>query len=176
MQGLQSSNAATQKERSMTLKQLKKRLNPVAKRFGYYTAYEISLKEYVGTISDPWQAKAELEQRGYESPPTVMGIELTAAKIHPQTGNPHDVTLRRIDPDNRRWQWHIHMWLRDGGTVSVDHVIVFSHYEMRPDFKRIDGEDTAEMLGRLQIHYRPEYGTDYYQGKADPVVTDLVND
>jgi len=47
---------------------------------------------------------------------------------------------------------------------------------MRPDFKKIDGEDTAEMLGRLQIHYRPEYGTDYYQGKADPVVKDLVND
>jgi len=161
----------------MTLRQLKKRLNPVAQKVGLYTAYALDKTEFVGVVADPWKTQAELEQRGYESPPNIMGVQLTAAKTHPHWDRVHDLTLRRIDPDNRRWQWHIHMWLRGGDNKrQAHHYEIFSHYEMRPDFKRIDGEDTAEMLGRLQIHYKPTWGDTYLLGKADPVVKDLVND
>ena len=154
----------------MTLKQLKKRLNPVAQKFGFYLSYRLDKSEYVGAAHSAWSAKAQIEDSGYETPPNVAGIQLSAAKEHPHWDELYDLTYRKVDPDNPRWQWHIHLWKVNGLPV------IYSHYEMRPDFKRIDGEDTAEMLGRLQIHYRPEYGTDYYQGKADPVVQDLVSD
>ena len=155
----------------MTLKQLKKRLNPAAKRFGLYTAYALDSSEYIGYIdSTPHLVAVDLYEDGYEKPPTFAGVELAAAKIHSTEEIVDEYSCRKVDPDNPRWQWHVHLFKIDDVTE------IFSHYEMRPDFKKIDGEDTAEMLGRLQIHYRPEYGTDYYQGKADPVVQDLVND
>ena len=161
----------------MTLKQLKKRLNPVAQKVGLYTAYRLDESEYVGAAHSAWSAKAQIEDSDYESPPNVAGIQLSAAKEHPHWDELYDLTYRKVDPDNPRWQWHIHLWLCGSEYKDVNvYYEIFSHYEMRPDFKKIDGEDTAEMLGRLQIHYRPEYGTDYYQGKADPVVQDLVND
>ena len=158
----------------MTLKQLKKRLNPVAQKVGLYTAYRLDKSERIGVVNKlpmPWHDTIDyLTQNGYETPPKVAGVTLTATKLNPDTGSVHDKTYRKVDADNPRWQWHIHLWKMNGLPV------IYSHYEMRPDFKRIDGEDTAEMIGRLKIHYRPEYGTDYYQGKADPVVKDLVND
>jgi hypothetical protein len=155
----------------MTLKQLKKRLNPVAQKAGLYTAYELSLNELVGTYDDvPTGVRNWLFKDGYETAPSIVGVTLTAAKTHPLTDEVHSYSIRRVDPDNPRWQWHVHLWYVQGATE------IFSHYEMRPDFKKIDGEDTAEMIGRLKIHYRPEYGREYYRGEADPVVTDLVND
>jgi len=154
----------------MSLKQLKKRLNPVAQKAGLYTAYELDAKEHVGDAPHKAPFHSRLVNAGYETPPKVMGVQLSATKLHPDTGEVHDFTIRRVDADNPRWQWHVHVWERDN--VYEIH----SHYEMRPDMRRIDGEDYAEMIGRLKIHYRPEYGTDYYQGKADPVVKDLVND
>ncbi len=154
----------------MTLKQLKKQLNPAAQKFGLYSAYALDESEHIGSI--PFERAMELEDNGYETPPTVGGIQLTAAKLHPETGQVHDATFRKVDSDNPRWQWHIHLW----DCMCMGYFEIFSHYEMRPDFERIDGEDTAEMLGRLQIHYRPEYNQEYYPGRADPVVQDLVND
>jgi hypothetical protein len=50
----------------------------------------------------------------------------------------------------------------------------YSHYEFRPDFKRVGDETTGEMINRLRTHYRPEYGDDYVQGKADPTLRGLV--
>jgi len=162
----------------MTLKQLKKRLNPAAQKVGLYTAYRLDESEYVGRVplavpGVMWYLPTNTD---YEEPPNVGGVTLSAAKTHPKTGKVHDATYRKVDRKNPRWQWHVHIWSQVGDTPGTSYYEIYSHYEMRPDFKKIDGEDTAEMLGRLQIHYRPEYGTDYYQGKADPVVKDLVND
>jgi len=151
----------------MTYKKLKKRLNPVAQKAGLYLAYELDKDEYVGEIEHG--LAIELPKRGYESPPDVGGVQLTAAKLHPETGEVHDETLRKVDGNNPRWQWHIHLWDR------MDSYEIFSHYEMCPDMKRIDGEDKAEMIGRLQIHYRPS-GDEYREGYKDHVVAKLLND
>jgi len=153
----------------MTLKQLKKRLNPVAQKYGYYTAYELDAKEFVGDAPNKPPFHRWFVNAGYESPPKVMGVQLSATKLHPDTGEVHDFTIRRVDPDNPRWQWHVHLWYMQGETE------IYSHYEMRPDMRRIDGEDKAEMIGRLKIHYRPS-GDEYREGYKDHVVAKLLND
>ena len=161
----------------MSLKQLKKRLNPVAQKAGLYLSYELDESEYVGTMPVfDHEVKYLLENTDYERPPTVGGVSLTATKLHPERGTVHDATVRKIDPDNPRWQWHVHLWYVVDGAPGESYYEVFSHYEMRPDFKKLNGEDKSEMIGRLKIHYRPEYNVDYFQGRADKVVSDLVND
>jgi len=147
----------------MALKQLIRSLNPLAQRFGFYTSYELDSRELVGTTSDHtlFSIEARLRSRGYESPPTVAGIPLSAVKTHPEDGTSHELTLRKVDPDNPRKQWHVHLWERDGV------VELYSHYEFMPDLNRVAGETHAERMDRLQEHYRPDYGSTYRMGVAD---------
>lgn len=149
-------------------------LDDVARRFGFYTAYELDSDEWVGTVEGMHVAE-RLRQRGYEASPSVAGITLEAAKLHPDTGNVHDVSLRKVDPDNPRKQYHIHMW-RDSTPQAIRlSGEIFSHYEFRPDFERVGDESYGDMIERLRTHYRPEWGETYIRGKASPVVTELVN-
>lgn len=155
-------------------------LDDVARKFGFYTAYELDSEEYVGTVEGMHVAE-RLRQRGYEASPSIAGITLEAAKLHPDTGNVHDVSLRKVDPDNPRKQWHVHIF--NSGKVDAHGLAwpnarhkIFTHYEFRPDFTRVGDESYGDMIQRLRTHYRPEWGSDdYIRGKASPVVTELVN-
>jgi hypothetical protein len=148
---------------------LLKKLDPIARRIGLYTSYELDESEYIGR--GPPGIASGLVTCGYENPPKLFGIPLAAAKEHPETGEVHDYTLRRVDKDNPRMQYHIHLWYAE----SSKDLHAYSHYEFRPDFKRVGDETTGEMINRLRTHYRPDYTNgEYIQGKADPTLRGLV--
>ena len=148
-----------------------------------YYAYGLETAEGVGTVdSTYWNGDYcsrvvvdHLKSGGYERPPRLAGIPLEAAKTHPDTGQVHDVSLRRVDPDNPTRQYHIHLFEVDGV------VEVFSHLEMRPDFRPVAGESLADAYERLQEHLRPSWsshwgdGTTYVLGDYCDVVADLVD-
>ena len=147
-----------------------KKLDPIARKIGFYTSYTLDEAEYIG--DGKLAIVRQLREGGYETPPTFAGIPLAAAKEHPETGRVHDVSLRKVDEDNPRMQYHIHYWIeRTGDEAEVE---IYSHYEFRPDFKPVGEETTGEMIERLRTHYRPVYGDDYVQGKADESVRELV--
>jgi len=139
--------------------------DPLLRKIGLYSSYQLSPEEYVGDLQVGWLET--LQANGYEDSPTFLGITLEAAKTHPQTGNVHDVSLRKVDPNNPWRQYHIHVWSIEGETEC------FSHFEYRPDFAILPGESLQEVKHRLQTHFRPE-GNEYIRGKADPVVKELV--
>jgi len=136
---------------------LLKKLDPIARKIGLYTSYELDESEYIG--QGPPGIVRKLLERGYEKPPTFAGIPLAAAKEHPETGRVHDYSLRRIGT-NPRMQYHIHYWVQGGDEYQAE---IYSHYEYRPDFKRVGDETTGEMINRLRTHYSPEWGTSEYQ-------------
>jgi len=147
---------------------LLKKLDPIARRIGLYTSYELDESEYIGR--GPPGLIRKLLDRGYENPPTFMGIPLAAAKEHPETGRVHDYSLRRIGT-NPRMQYHVHLWYAE----SSKDLHAYSHYEFRPDFARVGDETTGEMINRLRTHYWPDYSNgEYIQGKADPTLRGLV--
>jgi len=124
-----------------------------------YYAYELEKAERVKTVPNTLDAIAGyLTRRGYERPPRLGGIPLEAAKTHPDTGQVHDKSLRRVDPDNPRRQWHIHLFKVDGV------VEVFSHYELRPDARPVAGESPTDAYERLQEHLRPSWGSEWGDG------------
>ena len=171
--------------------ELLKAIDPIARRVGLYTSYELSGKEYVGSVEintsnvfkdakdlrPPFVMEHDLYRtlttNGYETSPTFAGITLEAAKIHPESGRVHDVSLRKVDPENNQKQYHLHYWLE-----SVEEgyeAELFSHHEYRPDLKILEGETLADAIERLRTHYRPEWDTDeYVRGKADQTVRELV--
>jgi len=148
-----------------------------------YYAYELEKAERVGAVDSAYWGSDysrrvfidHLKSGGYERPPTFGGIPLEAAKTHPDTRQVHDLSLRRVDPDNPRRQWHIHLFEVDGV------VMVFSHYELRPDFGRVGKESWREAYERLKEHKRPSWGsewgdgTTYVLGAYCDVVADLVD-
>lgn len=143
-------------------------VDPIARIFGKYTAYRLASEEFVGTASAE-NGEAELVESGYEANP------LSAAKYHPETGAVDDRSLRRVDPDNPRWQWHVHLWTEDDATE------VFSHYEYRPDFSPIGDESFAEMAQRVRVHYNPKWDmyhdddeATYFLGRACHRVEETV--
>lgn len=148
-------------------------LDDVARRVGFYTAYELDSEEWVGIVLG-MDIESRLRQRGYEASPSIAGITLEAAKLHPDTGTVHDVSLRKVDPDKPRKQWHVHLYMEPDNTYGTV-TEAFSHYEFRPDFTRVGDESYGDMIERLRTHYRPEWGETYIRGKASPVVTELVN-
>ena len=158
-------------------KELLKAIDPIARRFGFYTSYTLSESEFVGTA--PYALPGThwyLQKNGYEDNPTFMGITLEAAKTHPKTGKVHDWSYRKVDPENPRKQFHIHGWKRDyekGPEHAYDEIA--SHREYRPDFKRVSDESYSEMYDRLRTHYRPEYGTDYERGEMCDELESLVS-
>mgnify|MGYP000320657533 FL=1 len=144
----------------------RKRFDPLARRFGFYLSYTISEEEFIGTLSPGWVST--LKANGYEPSPRIMGIKLEAAKIHPETGAVHDFSLRKVDPENPKYQYHAHMWTRSDGLARVA-----VHYEARPDVRRIGDESLSDAKQRLQTHYRPE-GDEYLKGVADDTLKELV--
>ena len=146
------------------MRQVLKWINPLANLFGFYTAYTLTVPEFIGvTQSD--NLRETLLRQGYEPPPKLWIIPLSAAKTHPVTGDIHAWTLRQIDSDSPRHQYHIHVFTTDTG------LSVASHYELRPDLKRIAGETHKERMDRLRTHYRPVWGDEYIRGKAPDSLT-----
>lgn len=127
---------------------IRSRLDPVARRVGLYTAYTLDESERVGRVSDPDM----LRSLGFEPTPTLAGIPLEAAKYHPETGETHDLSLRRVDRTDETRQYHVHVFGHE----------VFSHSELRPDPKPIGDETVRDMVSRLRTHYRP--GETYIEG------------
>lgn len=165
-------------------------IDPIARKAGFYTSYELDEEEYIGDIpvsTDNVFKDSEnlrppfvmlndvidhLEYKaGYELPPKFVGIRLEAAKTHPETGDVHDVSLRKLDPEDNRRQWHIHLWYRR----EKDAMEVWSHKEYAPDFERLEDESYGDMIERLRTHYSPDWSTDEYQkGVACDDVQELV--
>ena len=130
-----------------------------ARKVNQYAAYTLSETEYIGTFEYDYQQRVNLflstvEDIGYEY------SGLAALKYHPETGNADDGSYRKVDPENPTWQWHVHIFKRDG------HIEVYSHYEKRPDLTRIVSETLSEMYSRLRTHYRPEYNVTYLRGET----------
>ena len=146
-----------------------KRLDPLARRVGFYTAYTLSESEYIGHTRDPY-AKQMLQTGGCERSPTFMGLRLEAAKLHPTSGRVHDWSLRKVDPRDHRKQYHVHAWTNEENVTML-----YSHREYRPDVRPVGGESLREMYDRLRTHYRPEYGEDYEQGEACDDLQELVD-
>ncbi len=141
-------------------------VNPIARRFNQYTAYTIRDPERIGAIQEDVPGTREyLRACGYEPQ------FLSAAKKHPQTGQPHDLSYRRV-PDShppgtgdkliaenfrpQECQFHVHAF------HVADQMQLFSHYEARPDLLSPEVD-----ISRLRTHYRPEYGQEYIRGISD---------
>jgi len=139
--------------------------DPYARKIGLYSSYQLSTDEFIGRLERGW--KETLEANGYEPSPTFMGISLEAAKTHPDSGEVHDYSLRKVDPESRRWHWHAHFWITGHLTIAA------VHYEMRPDITILEGETLIDAKQRLSTHYRPE-GNEYLKGVADETLKELV--
>lgn len=148
-------------------------LDPVARRVGQYTAYQLSDAELVGSVAT---RRATVRRRLLEAGYTPA--RKAAAKRHPDDRDRIDAgSLRRVPADHpdvsapltREWrpvdcQYHVHLFPGPDGDVEV-----YSHYEVRPDF--LVPEPDVE---RLRIHYRPEWGEQYLRGVAGPAVRAAV--
>jgi hypothetical protein len=144
-------------------------LNP-ALPDGWYTAYDLGAAEHVATTRLSVPALREtLRMGGYERQ------RLSAAKRHPQTGQLHDLSMRRVPDEHpdavrgtritawpaRACQFHVHAFRLDTDTLGPV-TWVGSHYELRPDFFR-----PRPSVQRLHEHYKPEYGQTYHRGVTD---------
>ena len=137
--------------------------DPLARRVGHYTAYTLN-DELVGYADEPIEAvAAELRSLSYEPNP------LSAAKRHPATGELHHYSLRRIDPDDRHRQYHVHLWPSSGEAPTEVH----SHRELRPDPSRVEGETWSEAVERMRTHYRP--GDTYEPREAGEAAATLLD-
>jgi len=146
----------------------KVQLDPLARRLGGYLAYTLDESEFIGQASK--QAVRELEFFKWEEPPTTVGISLEAAKKHPETGRVHSHSLRKVNQNDPRWQYHLHTWPVNGEMYSLA-----CHEELRPDFTLIEGETLVDAKTRLERHFRPVYGTDYFRGKAPNEVIKIIS-
>jgi hypothetical protein len=172
------------------MKELLAKVDPYLRKIGLYSSYTLSQEEFVGSVNiftsnvfnestnPPFVMEHDfyrrLESFGYEKPPTFLGVPLIAAKKHPITNRIHDVSLRKVDPENTRKQYHLHYWLEpldDGHEAQIA-----VHREYRPDITILEGETPAQAKNRLQTHYRPAYGTDYEKGKLDSNLKALLDD
>lgn len=138
--------------------ELRAALDPFTRRFGYYTAYRLHPAEFIG--DGVFQHGIPSAARWLRS----MGYRpnwVSAAKRHPETGQLHDLSYRKI-PDSHppnldekritdfgpaQCQFHVHAF--DMG----ERIEFFSHYETRP------------IMG--WTHYRPEYNSTYLRGVTD---------
>ena len=161
---------------------LQTRLKALADKYtpdGWYAAYELDNEEHVGTIENVVaHATQRLQSVGYGSLPTVLGIRLSAAKRHPEAGELHDVTRRKVprtgaekartdeltrdteldDYEHERLQYHVHLFSRNDGTTDV-----CSHLELQIVLRPFRSEDRSEAIGRLMIHYAPIHSSQYLE-------------
>lgn len=130
--------------------------DPIARRFNYYTAYELPADEHVRTVDFSGGVdgfREHLRGMGYEPQ------YLSAAKRHPETGELHDLSYRSVPQSHPeaaqgkeiydhfnpgQCQYHVHAWEIEGS------VWIGSHYETRPDFF-----GPSVSLRRQLTHYRP---------------------
>lgn len=119
----------------------------------WYAQYAVGAEEFVGTVATSVDdAVSRLKSIGYES------NTLAASKLHADvSGLVDDGSYRRIDPESKRWQYHVHLFARESGDETV--VDVFVHYELRPDMTPIGDESLLAMVARLREHYRPAWNT-----------------
>ena len=169
---------------------LRARLDPHARRLTngrLYLAYTLR-GERVGTAPDFLSIRDVrecLQSRGYERSPSVGPVPLEAAKRHPETGETHDLALRKVGEagddrhaaaikadDPRHTQFHVHGFERDG------RVELHSHFEWRPDARRLVGERWSDVYDRLRSHYRPSSygGGAYLRGVYDEHVGSIVGE
>jgi hypothetical protein len=172
---------------------LQTRLKALVDRYtpsGWYSAYELDGEEDIGTFDLPLdRAQVQLHNVGYGLLPTVLGIRLSAAKRHPETGKLHDATRRKVprtkaetartgelvrdtelaDYEHERLQYHVHLFARDDGTTDV-----YSHLELRSDLHPVGTEDWSEAIGRLMIHYNPRYDSTLLEGATEPKLEQLL--
>lgn len=159
----------------------RQRLDPYIRRATggrLYYAYGLD-GEHVGTfptgvVLSPQHWVVILIREGYEPTPTLGPIPLEAAKTRRGDTRTHDISLRRIDPDNPRRQWHLHGWIESDG------LNLHSHYEYRPDLRPVAGETWGEAIDRAREHLKPSWGTEwgdgttYLPGDACPVVRRML--
>lgn len=146
-------------------------VDPIVRPYNLYTAYELSEAEYIGSATGQLPGpRGFLQRNGYEPQ------YLSAAKRHPETGQLHELSYRRI-PDAHpppviptpllEWepsdcQYHVHVFERNPLVFDF-----FSHYELKPDLLPFD-------LERLETHYGPRYGKDYLRGVTDLTIPDAL--
>ena len=150
------------------LKRIKVAVDPILRSLTddyLYAAYTLDESEYIGTIEDI----DTLCKIGYQKPPTVLGIQLEAAKLHPETEQVHEHSFRKV-ADNERWQYHVHLWPTESGGYDV-----YSHKEYRPDFGRIGSETNSERFERLDEHLNPTWGETYLLGESGDELESLVS-
>lgn len=156
--------------------ELLKAIDPIVRKVGLYTSYELHESEFVGEV--PYAIPGiqyYLPENGYEKPPTFLGVPLQAAKLHPETGDVHDWSYRKVDPENNRKQYHIHGWEHNIKDPTEKYHEIASHWEYRPDVCRVAGETIGEAIERLRTHFKPDWGTsEYQQGKMDDSLRELV--
>lgn len=157
-------------------KELLPRIDRVTRQFGYYTTYRLGDNEYIGslpqaeyTLKDTisFLLTAEYEQN-----------HLSAAKRHPKKPSViDDASYRRVPNQHptgipsefgESWspkdcQFHVHLFEME------DSIDFFSHYELRPDI--LTPSFDAE---RLTVHYRPEWGVEYFQGITDTRIEKVI--
>ena len=124
-------------------------LDPYVEEVDLYTAYELHPDEFIGEVAIPHE-EITLRPFGY-SP-----HHLAAAKYHPYSGQLDGSSWRKIDTENPRWQWHIHLW-----DTSSEGTEISSHYEYRPDVRLLADESVHDMANRLEEHYSPKWDTNY---------------
>lgn len=124
-----------------------------------YGVFTLKPCEFVGYLDVGLEeVKALLEARSYSYSP------LSAKKLHPEYHLPDDGSYRRLDPEDRSKQWHVHCWKHGGG------IEVFSHYELRPEpWNPID-------LRRPIDHYWPEWGETCLLGQHCPALKSLLEE
>lgn len=100
-------------------------------------------EERVGTATDVDDLQKQLAEIGYSV------NTLAALKRNPETGETDDASLRLVDDENPRWQWHVHLF-KTGEKTDI-----YIHYEVRPDPVPIAGESWEDVTDRLDVHYAP---------------------
>lgn len=154
-----------------TWTRLRAAVDPIVRPYHLYTAYPLGSPEYVGTVlGSVDDVRQLLVEAGYEPQ------YLSAAKEHPETGQLHDLSYRRVPDEHPEeaegtavgtWrpidcQYHFHAF------ATADGVDGFSHYELRPDFWSPEFD-----VERLEIHYHPTYDDDYLRGVTDLDLPDV---
>lgn len=139
--------------------------DPLARRFGQYSAYPLSHDEYIGAMDPQFttrDARHYLERNAYEPQ------YLSAAKALPGSSWPyspdelHELSYRRVPTRHPpealgtrleaeftpgETQYHCHVF-----SIDDSGPLFFSHLEPRPDLFKPSFDPH-----RLTVHYRPTY-------------------
>ena len=149
------------------------RVNPYARRFGFYTAYTLSENELIGSTNQNIEsAVSEIQSIGYDY------NGLSATKIHPSKDIVDNGSYRRVPKSfsdvrecriTENWspeetQFHIHLF-------DVNKTVeLYSHFELRPDIF-----NPHVSKSRLETHYRPQWSEEYILGAVEEPVLEIID-